>query len=438
MSTRAELGSAAEQAGGGRQTTLLRRALRRQFASLEEYNYRLFFTGQLISQVGSWMQSIGQAWLVLQLTGSATALGVVTMLQTLPFTFLSLVGGVLADRLPKRKALVIVQSAATVQAALLSVLVITGAVQVWHVYVLALLLGVTNAIERPTRQSFFSELVSTENLVNAVALNSSLLNVARILGPAMGGVVIAVAGVEATFVFNTFSFLAVLAGYLLMRPALFYAPRRRAAGGRLVEQIGEGLRYGWATPQVRFTLILVAFVGMFGYNFQVTIPLVAEFVLHASAAQFGLLSSCLGAGSLISAFMIAGRGGRRPAGMLMGSSVAFCVALTALAFSHWFVPSALLLFALGLSGAALMTTANTSLQLGAPDEMRGRIISIFILLQAGSSPIGGFLTGYLSNRLGVSAALAILATGCAAGVALAALHRHRLPAPDPAGAPQAP
>ncbi|GMV86932.1 MAG: MFS transporter [Dehalococcoidia bacterium] len=398
----------------------VRRALRRQFSSLAEFNYRLFFAGQLVSQIGSWMQMVGQGWLILQLTGSATALGIATMLQALPFTALSLVGGVLADRLPKRKTLIVVQSFATLQALTLSILVITDTVVVWHVYLLALLLGITNAIERPTRQSFFSELVSRDNLVNAVALNSSLLNVARILGPALGGVVIALVGVQGTFVFNTLSFLAVLAGYFFMRPALFHPARNRPADAGLVHQIAEGLRYGWGTPPVRFILILVAFIGMFGYNFNVIIPLVAEFVLHAGPEKFGLLSSFLGAGALVSAFAIAGMGRRSPAMMLAASAV-FCVALYALAFSTWYLLSGVLLLLLGLSGAALMTTANTSLQLGAPDEMRGRIISIFILLQAGSTPVGGFLTGYLSSHVGVPSALAIQASLCVLGVALAAL-----------------
>ena len=398
--------------------SLVRRALGRQFSSLAEYNYRLFFIGQLVSQIGSWMQMVGQGWLILQLTGSATALGIATMLQALPFTALSLVGGVLADRLPKRRALIVVQSFATLQALTLSILVITDTVAVWHVYTLALLLGVTNAIERPTRQSFFSELVSRDNLVNAVALNSSLLNVARILGPALGGVVIAVVGVQGTFVFNTFSFLAVLGGYFLMRPALFHPPRSRPASAGLVQQIGEGLRYGWSTPSVRFTLILVAFIGMFGYNFNVIIPLVAQFVLEAGPEKFGLLSSFLGVGALISAFAVAGLGRGSPA-MMLGAAAVFCVALYSLAFSSWYLVSGALLLLLGLSGAALMTTANTTLQMGAPDEMRGRIISIFILLQAGSTPVGGFLTGYLSSHAGVPAALAIQASLCVLGVGIA-------------------
>ncbi len=412
------------------------RALHRQFSSLAEYNYRLFFIGQGVSQIGTWMQTVGQGWLVLQLTGSAAALGIVTMLQAIPFTVLSLVGGVLADRLPKRKALIIVQTFATLQAAVLSALVIFDVVQIWHVYVLAFLLGLTNAIERPTRQSFFSEIVSKERLVNAVALNSSLLNTARILGPALGGVVIAVIGVEGTFVFNAFSFLAVLAGYFFMDAKRFYPGRSKAATGSILGQIKEGIVYGVKTPGVRFILILVLFIGMFGYNFNVVTPLVAKFILHAGPGRFGLLSSFLGAGALLSAFLVAGFGRNSPRLMLAASAV-FCLFLFALGFSTSYLVSGLLLFALGVSGTLLMTLANTTLQLGAPDGMRGRIISIFILLQAGSTPIGGYMIGQLSSSLGVRDALVIHSGLSAIGVLIAAIvgwqllmPNRRAPAPE--------
>jgi MFS family permease len=306
------------------------------------------------------------------------------------------------------------------QAAVLSVLVISGWVEIWHIYVLAFLLGLTNAIERPTRQSFFSEIVSKERLVNAVALNSSLLNTARILGPAMGGVVIAVIGPEGTFVFNAFSFLAVLAGYFLMDAKRFYPGRKRATEGSILGQIREGLAYGFQTPRVRFILILVAFVGMFGYNFNVVTPLVAKFILHAGPGQFGLLSSFLGAGALLAAFTVAGLG-RQSLRLMLGSAALFCALLFVLGLSESYWISAMLLFALGVSGTLLMTLANTTLQLGAPDEMRGRIISIFILLQAGSTPIGGLMMGQLSASLGVRDALAIHACLAAIGVILAAV-----------------
>lgn len=395
---------------------MFRSYLSRQFAALDEYNYRVFFFGQSISLIGTWMQTIGQGWLVLQITQSPTALGTVTLLQFLPFTLLSLVGGVLADRLPKRRTLIVLQAFALVQAVVMVVIVAADVVEIWHIYVLALLLGTTNAIERPTRQSFFSELVGPERLVNAVALNSSILNVARILGPSLGGVMIALVGVEGTFLFNAFSFLAVLLGYGVMRPAQFHARRSARRDESIASQIAGGLRFAAKTPAVVQTLMLVAVVGTFGYNFNVTIPLIAEFVLKVGPEKFGLLTSCLGIGSFVSAFAIAGLG-RQSSRTLFAGAGSFSVLFVLAGLSQHYWLTASLLVLLGISGVALMTTANTSLQLGVPEEYRGRIISIFVLLQAGSTPFGGLLTGMLSDALGVRAAMVVLGCCCAAGVA---------------------
>jgi MFS family permease len=419
---------------------VLERYLNRQFAALGEYNYRVFFLGQSVSLIGTWMQTIGQGWLVLQLTRSPTALGVVTLLQMLPFTALSLIGGVLADRLPKRKTLIALQSFALAQAIVMLALVASGRVEIWHIYCLAFALGLTNAIERPTRQSFFSELVPKDRLVNAVALNSSILNLARILGPALGGLMIALVGVEGTFAFNAFSFLAVLCGYALMRPERFYAPRRPPVSASLFREIGVGIRYAVGTPAVVQTLILVAAIGTFGYNFNVIVPLIAEFVLDVGPQRFGVLTSCLGAGSFIASFAIAGLG-KQSTATLFGGAAAFSILFMAASLSTSYWLTAGLLFGLGISGVSLMTMANTSLQLDAPEELRGRIISIFVLLQASSTPIGALLTGLLSDRLGVRPAMTILGVLCAFGVGAAltyrAANRGRLELPpDPVPAPK--
>ncbi len=401
---------------------MFRRYASRQFAALTEYNYRAFFIGQTISLIGTWMQTIGQGWLVLQLTKSPAALGIVTMLQMIPFTLLSLVGGVLADRLPKRKTLIVVQSFALIQAIVMFAIVATGVVEVWHIYVLAFLLGTTNAIERPTRQSFFSELVGREKLVNAVALNSSILNAARVIGPSLGGIMIALVGVQGTFAFNAFSFLAVLVGYALMRPSQFYAKKRAPAGASMASQIVEGLRYAAKTPNVTQTLLLVAFISTFGYNFNVTVPLIAEFVLSVGPEKFGLLTSFLGLGSFVAAFAIAGMGTRSTKTLYGGAIVFSLVFLLVSISTNYWVTSGLLVL-LGLSGVAMMTMANTSLQLNAPEELRGRVISIFVLLQAGSTPIGGVITGFLSEQLGVRPALFILGLACCTGVVITAMYR---------------
>lgn len=396
---------------------VFRRYAARQFAALSEYNYRVFFIGQAVSLIGTWMQTIGQGWLVLQLTKSPAALGIVTMLQMIPFTLLSLVGGVLADRLPKRKTLIIVQSFALAQAVVMFLIVAMGVVEIWHVYVLAFLLGTTNAIERPTRQSFFSELVPREKLVNAVALNSSILNAARVIGPSLGGIMIALVGVQGTFAFNACTFLAVLLGYGLMRPARFYARKRAPANASIAAQILEGLRYAGSSSTVTQTLMLVGLISLFGYNFNVTVPLIAEFVLSVGPEKFGLLTSFLGLGSFVAAFAIAGLG-TQSMRMLYGAALAFCgtFLLVSISTNYW-VTSGLLVM-LGLAGVAMMTMANTSLQLNAPEELRGRVISIFVLLQAGSTPLGGIITGLLSEWAGVRLALFILGMLCFGGLGL--------------------
>jgi MFS family permease len=398
------------------------RLMARQFASLASYNYRLFFFGQVVSLVGSAMQTTGQAWLVLRMTGSPAALGLVVTLQYLPVTLLSLLGGALADRLPKRPTIMAVLSLSTVQAVVLSALVLSGAVQLWHVYLLAFFLGVTNAIERPIRQTFFADLVGRDRLVNAVALNSTILNASQVLGPAIGGLVIAAFGVEATFVLNALSFFAVLAAYALMRPSQFHEPAQRPHSRGIVADIRGGLAYSFGNPAVLYILLLVFFISVFGYNFGVTIPLIAEFVLHAGAARFGFLTASLGVGSLIAAFAIAGMSLRSNRVMLWAAA-AFSALIALLSLSRWYLPTAALLLLIGLAGMTLMTVSNTTLQLTAPPVLRGRVISIYVLLQTGVTPLGGLLTGYLAQRAGVQPAIAVQAALCGVGVALALAYR---------------
>ena len=406
-----------------RAPSAFRVVLGRQFGSLRVYNYRVYFFGQLVSLVGTWMQTTAQAWLVLRITGSPLALGTVTTLQFLPIMLLTLFGGVFADRLPKRRMLMATQSVALVQALLLGLLVWTGSVELWHVYVLALLLGIVNAFDGPVRQSFVVELVGREQLVNAVALNSTIFNMARIAGPAVAGVTIALVGMSSAFFLNAASFVAVLGAYALMRPAELLTPVRRVAQGNVLAQIAEGLRYAVRTPSVLFLFMLLAPIGMFGFNFTVVIPLVAEFVLHTGPERFGLLTSFMGAGSLVAALSLAATG-RASLRVLIAASVMFSVVLGAMAVSRSFALTAALLALLGACALVFSTTINTSLQLAVPDELRGRVMSIFFLLLAGSTPIGGYLTGQMAESLGVPQALGIEAAVCGAGVLAAVVYRY--------------
>ena len=393
------------------------RTLAGTFRSLRNYNYRLFFFGQMISLTGTWMQTIGQAWLVLDLTHSPLALGTVTMLQFLPISLLVLFGGVIADKVPKRRLLVLTQTSAMAQAFVLAFLTWSGLVTLWEIYILAAMLGLTNAIDNPTRQAFVVEMVGRDDIMNAVALNSSMFNGARLVGPAVGGVIIAVVGVGAAFFINGASFIAVIIGLLLMRPRLLY-PTRRSGEGRVLEQLVEGLRYSLRTPAILLIVILMAAIGTFGYNFTVVLPLLARNALHVGSIGFGAMTSAVGVGSLVAALTLATLRKTSRRTLLIGA-MAFTVFLAAVAASPWYPLTLVLLVALGVASISFTATANTSLQISAPDHLRGRVMSLYMLLFAGTTPIGGALTGIMAERLGIRLTVGIEAAVCAVGIGAA-------------------
>ena len=401
------------------------------FRAFRHRNYRLFYLGQTISLSGTWMQTVAQAWLVLQLTGSKVALGTVVMLQFLPITAFALFGGVVADRVPKRNFIVGTQAVAMCQALTLALLVWTGHIQLWHVYLLALTLGFINAFDQPTRQAFVVEMVGRDDLMNAVALNSGMFNGARLVGPAIGGVIIATVGVKGAFLLNAISFLPVIAGLLLMKVSeLHTADRRRSAPASPLTELREGLAYAFATPAVLLIVILVGVIGTFGYNFTVVLPLVDRFLLHRGSVEFGFLTSAVGLGALVSALFLAGRRTATKQTLFLGA-LAFAVLLSAVALSRWYYLTLLFLLLLGAAGIAFTATANTSLQLSSPDHLRGRIMGLYQLLFAGSTPIGAYLTGLMAEHLGVSEAIGIEAALCmlgvGAGLAYYITHRHQIP-----------
>ena len=408
-----------------------RSLLDRQFSSLRVYNYRLYFGGQLVSFTGTWMQRTAQAWLVLRLTGSPAALGTVAALQFLPITLLTLFGGVFADRLPKRRLLIFTNAASMLQALGLGLLVVTGTAEIWHVYLFALSLGIVNALDGPVRQSFAVELVGREQLVNAVALNSSTFNAARIVGPAVAGLIIGAAGNSTAFFLNAASFVPVILSFVAMRPGEMHGPASgRAGGGNVFGKVGEGLRYAGKTPAVLFLLIMLAAIGTFGFNFTVFIPLIAEFILKVGPERFGLLTSFMGAGSLVAALTMAafGKGSTR---VIVTAGFAFAIFLASVALSPWFLLTGLLLAAFGAASQVFSTNINTTLQVIVPDELRGRVLSIYFLLMAGSTPIGGYLTGRLAESIGVAETLVIEAAICGAGVAGALCYRAFVDRPRP-------
>lgn len=398
------------------------------FHALQVRNYRLFWIGQMISQTGSWMQRTAQDWLVLQLTHSPFALGLVTALQFLPVLLLSLIGGVITDRWPKHRLVTLTQVAALLQAAVFAILVGTGAIQLWQVYVLATIQGIITAIDNPVRQSFVVELVGREHLINAVALNSMLFNASRIVGPALAGIMIAGAsstlnGISLVLAVNAISFVAVLVGLLMMNPREF-SNVPPVVAGKMRQRLIEGLVYVWHTPSVMLVMIVVAAIGTFGYNFSVVLPLLSGFVLHTNAVGFGALSAFLGFGSVVGAIATAYMR-QVTVGRLMLGSTAFAILLGAVAISTNYVLSGALLIALGFAGILFSTSANTLLQLNVPDALRGRVMSLYMLLFAGSTPIGGLLIGTLSNIIGVSETLLVCATLCLLGVGGAMVYRRR-------------
>lgn len=411
--------------------------LSRTFSSLSVYNYRLYWLGQMFSLTGTWMQTIGQSWLVLKLTGSASALGTVTMLQFLPITLFTLFGGVLADRFPKRKLLFVTQTIAALQALILGLLVLTNTIQLWQLYVLALVLGLVNAFDNPTRQAFVVEMVGRERLPNAVALNSTLFNTARLAGPALGGALITVFGIAGAFLINAASFLATIVAMALMRPEEFHSVPK-SVKGRMLSQVAEGVRYSLSTPEVLLIIALMGTLGTFGYNFTVLLPLIARFVLNTGALGLGILTAAMGAGSLLAALWVAYRRkvSRR---MLLGGAGAFSVLLMLVGFSGNYVLTVGLLVLLGIASIIFSSTANTALQMIVPNELRGRVMSLYFLMFAGSTPIGAIITGTLASAIGVPHTIVLVASVCMIGVLAAALYaRSRLRQPlegTPASAP---
>jgi MFS family permease len=391
------------------------------FASLRHRNFRLFWTGQLLSLVGTWMQSVAQGWLVLQLSNSALVLGLVGAASSLPILTLSFLGGTLADRTSKRRLLLITQSAMMLLALALWGLVATGVVRTWHVLGMATLLGTVMAFDIPARQAFVAEMVSRDDLVNAIALNSGAFNAARIIGPALAGILIASAGLANCFLFNGLSFVAVLVALWLMDESLLNGPRERHQAG-----LREGLREVWRflAGSRRHLLVLgmVSTLSVFVLPYAVLMPLFARDVLGVGARGLGVLMSATGLGALCGALTVATFGGRGSrTRWLFGSSFLVSAALLAFSFSRSYPLSLALLFLVGLGVVMQATTTNGFLQLSVPDAMRGRMMALFGTMFMGMMPLGNLIAGLLAHLFGAPLALglgAVLSGSVAAAVLL--------------------
>src|SRR5438093_6879380 len=386
-------------------------------------DFRLFWTGQLVSLVGSWMQSVGQAWIVLELTHSPFKLGVISALQFGPMLFLSVLSGALADRVRKRRLLLLTQSALMLQAFALATLDRTGQIQYWHVAVLAALYGIANTLDLPARQSFVVEIVGKHDLINAIALNSAVFNGARVVGPAVAGLLVARYGVGIAFLLNGLSFIAVIAALLAIRTEGEPRPR---SGDTLGQEILQGIRYAWETPLIALVLSLLLVMSLFVINFGVLVPLIARDVLHEGAHGFGLLMASLGIGAVVGALALTLVGPARPAvSVLITGALVVSAATLALVAVRCFWLAAPTLLVVGCAQIVFTAGCNTTLQLTAPDRMRGRIMSLYALVFVGASPFGSFFVGSVAEKLGVPAACALGGGGGLVLVALLALRWRR-------------
>jgi MFS family permease len=411
-----------------------RRVGHQTFSSLANRNFRRYYSGQAVSLIGTWMQSVAQSWLVLQLSGSGAALGGVVALQTLPVLLLGPYGGVVADRVDKRRLMIGLQSMMGVLALVLGLLTITDVVQLWMVYVLALLLGLNNTFENPARQAFVLEMVGPTELRNAVSLNSVLVNAARAVGPAVAGLIIAVGGTGICFLLNAASFVAVVFSLVTLDVSRLQTTPPTARAKR---QVRDGLAYVAHNAELGGPLLMMALVGCFAYEFQVVLPVVASDTFHGDSAAYGFMTGAMGVGAVVGGLYVAARGrtGLRP---LASAALAFglLIAVAAVAPTLW-----LELVALALVGAAsvsFLSKGNSTLQLAAAPGMRGRVMALWAVAFLGSTPIGGPVAGVITDAFGGRAGLVLGAAACllaaALGLVVARRAARRLDGPERADA----
>ncbi len=379
--------------------------VRRTFAALGIRNFRLFFAGQLVSVIGTWMQRVAQSWLVLELTGSGTAVGGVTALQFLPILVMAPAGGVFADRVDKRTLLYVTQSMAGVIAATLGILVLTDTVELWMVYALAFALGMVGSFDNPARRAFVIEMVGRRSLTNAVGLTSVLVNTGRIIGPALGGALIVTVGIGMCFMLNAASYLAVIAALLFMRAAEIDRPepqpRRR---GRL----REGISYVRSTPLLRVILVMLAVVSIFAYEYEVILPLMARFTFGGDADTFGIMFAATGAGAVVGGLHAANVTRLVPRSLLVRAA-AFAAALAATSVAPTLWVALVTLAVVGATGTSFLTLSNSMMQLAARPDMQGRVVALRAVAFLGMRPIGGPIVGWLGEHLGPRYAMAIAA-----------------------------
>jgi MFS family permease len=400
----------------------------RAFASVRKHrNYRLFFLGQTISLPGTWMQRITQSWLILTLTHSPIAVGLLALAQFLPFTCFSLFAGVVVDRLDARRTVIGTQIGHMVLASAMATITLAGFVQAWHVYVIAFLAGTVQVLDAPARQQLTYRMVGRDELQNAVALNSSVFNASRIFGPAVAGVLLAAFGAGICFAINAVSFVAVLAGLLMMRQSEFFSAGK-SERPTMLRGVREGFSYVLQTRDVALVLLLTLVISTFCLNFNVLLPVLAKHTLHAGPRTFGLLSAAFGLGALVGGLLAAAQGRARKRLMLLGSAgFGLSELLLAPGTSIWF--ACLLLFLAGISFTTWSSNSNSIVQLAAPDHLRGRVIGLYFFAFAGTGALGGIMSGWLIQVGGTRLAFAVAGVAALAATAVVGrlLHTERAP-----------
>jgi MFS family permease len=388
------------------------------FRALRHRNFQLFFGGQIISLIGTWMQTVAQAWLIYRLTGSGALLGVLGFVGQIPIFLLSPLAGLVADRWPRRRVVISTQTASMLLAFILAALTMTGHIRVWEIIVLATLLGIVNAFDVPARQSFLIEMVGREDLLNAIALNSSMFNGARIAGPAIAGILVAVVGEGWCFLLNGVSYLAVIAGLFMMHIEKFSTVHDGAAA---LEKLREGFRFARHTKPIRALLVLVAIVSFMALPYTVLMPIFAVQILHGGASAYGWLMGAVGAGAMFGALALAMRQQLRGFGNVVAyAATGLGASLVLFSMSHWYWVSCAILAVSGFTMMMQFTATNTLIQAMVPDQLRGRVMSLYSMMFLGMSPIGSLLAGALADRIGAPVTVAIggLAS-CLGGLAFA-------------------
>jgi MFS family permease len=381
--------------------------------ALKHRNFQLFFSGQLISLIGTWMQSVAQAWLVYRLTGSSLLLGAVGFASQFPVFVVAPLGGIVADRRDRQRVVIATQVASMLLAFILAALALSGRVQVWHIFVLAVLLGVVNAFDIPGRQAFLVDMVGKEDLMNAIALNSSMFNGARIIGPAIAGILVAKIGEGWCFFANAVSYIAVIIGLLMMR---VHARTLSTAEGSPLSHMLQGFRWVWRTGPIRSLLLLLGLVSLVAMPYTVLMPVFADKVLHGGARGLGILMGATGVGALLGALTLASRTGVRGLGRWVAYSCGgFGVSLILFSFSRDFWLSVALLLPVGFCMMLQMSASNTLIQAMVPDELRGRVMALYSMMFMGMAPFGALLGGAIADRLGAPVTVAVGAVASLGG-----------------------